>query len=146
MQRNELAARLGLRPITLRRAERATGIAPTRSGPRGAAVYSASDAARLAGTLGRPLDEGSAAAAAFERFDAGASVADVVIALRLTPEQARAWFEAWSSARRALVLDGAALAELRALGYAPTNGAELVALVRELRRRVREQARGSRLA
>ena len=120
--------------------------APVSGGRHPTVVICAEDVARLRESEhAKRATDGQLAAAAFELYLAGRSVVEVVIALKLPPERARALHGEFTASRGYLVLPGTVLDELRHLGFAVTQES-FVGVVDRLVQSVREGRRARRSA
>ncbi|MDI3285159.1 hypothetical protein [Polyangium sp. 15x6] len=96
-------------------------------------VIRAEDVARMKDAeLVKRMSNGQLAGAAFEMFEKGKSVVDVVIALRLPPERAEELHEAWRRARGGVLLPLACAEKMRELGFDVTDEGTFVAAVDRL--------------
>lgn len=120
--------------------ENALGFEEKRGGGRRAThVIRAEDVARLKDDeLVRRMSNGQLAAAAFEMFQKGKQVVDVVIALRLPPERAEELHGAWRRSRGAVLLPVACVERMRELGFEVTDEGTFVGAVDRLMAAARE--------
>ena len=108
-------------------------------------VIRAEDVARLRDTeLVKRMGEGQVSAAAFELFVGGKTVVDVVVALKIPPERAKALHDAFREAHGYVLLPVRVVEDLRALGFKTIDADTFVSTVERLLNVARAtRARGS---